>query len=103
MERKVMKTNQEIISETLLKIRFYKNQKDYYNRQIEKYRSLRHLNNKNTKIMEKQLEKYVEKGVLMGDIPVVDCEQCLQPVWENDLYDGLCSTCSQNDLSGFFE
>jgi len=53
--------------------------------------------------MEKQLEKYVEKGVLMGDIPVVDCEQCLQPVWENDIYDGLCSTCSQNDLSGFFE
>lgn len=98
-----MKTNQEIITETLLKIRYFKQRKDYYNRQIEKYRSLRYINDKNTKIMERQLEKYVEKGVLMGDIPVVDCDQCLQPVWEDELYDGLCKNCNQNDLSGFFE
>ena len=98
-----MKTNQEVISETLLKIKFYKQQKDYYNRQIEKYKSLRHLNNKNIKIMKKELEKYVEKGVRMADIEAVDCDQCLQPTWADDLYDGLCSTCSQNDLSGFFE
>ena len=39
----------------------------------------------------------------MADIPVVDCDQCLQPVWENELYDGLCKNCNQNDLSGFFE
>ena len=40
---------------------------------------------------------------MMGDIPVVDCDQCLQPVWEDETYDGLCKNCSQNDLSGFFE
>jgi len=39
----------------------------------------------------------------MKDIEAVDCDQCLQPTWADDLYDGLCSTCSQNDLSGFFE
>jgi len=39
----------------------------------------------------------------MTDIPAVDCDQCLQPTWADDLYDGLCSICSQNDLSGFFE
>ena len=39
----------------------------------------------------------------MGDIPVVDCDQCLQPVWEDETYDGLCKNCSQNDLSGLFE
>ena len=98
-----MKTNQEIISETLLKIRFYKNQKDYYNRQIEKYRSLRHLNNKNTKIMEKQLEEYIHKGVIMADINVQDCDQCLNPYWEDQLENGLCPTCGENDLASFFE
>jgi len=40
---------------------------------------------------------------MMADIPVVDCDQCLQPVWEDELYDGLCKNCNQNDLSGFFE
>jgi len=39
----------------------------------------------------------------MADIEAVDCDQCLQPTWADMLYDGLCSTCSQNDLSGFFE
>jgi len=40
---------------------------------------------------------------VMADIPVVDCDQCLQPVWEDELYDGLCKNCNQNDLSEFFE
>jgi len=98
-----MKTNQEILTETLLKLNYSKKQQDYYNRQIEKYRSLRHIVNKNIKMFEKELEKNIERGIIMGDIPVVDCDQCLQPVWENEIYDGLCKNCSQNDLSGFFE
>jgi hypothetical protein len=42
-------------------------------------------------------------SLYMADIEAVDCDQCLQPTWADALYDGLCSTCSQNDLSGFFE
>jgi len=39
----------------------------------------------------------------MKDIPVVDCDQCLNPYWEDELTLGLCPTCNTNDLSGFFE
>ena len=39
----------------------------------------------------------------MTDIPAIECLQCLRPIWEDEAYDGLCQTCSQNDLSGFFE
>ena len=40
----------------------------------------------------------------MKDIPVVDCEQCWNPHWEDQLdSNGLCPTCNTNDLSGFFE
>jgi len=28
------------------------------------------------------------------DIPVVDCDQCWNPYWEDQLIDGLCPTCS---------
>jgi hypothetical protein len=39
----------------------------------------------------------------MPDIPVQDCDQCLNPFWEDQLEAGLCLTCGENDLSSFFE
>ena len=37
------------------------------------------------------------------DIPVVDCDLCWNPYWEDQLTDGLCPTCGENDLESFFE
>ena len=98
-----MKTNQEIVAENLLKLNYCKKQKDYYNREVEKYRSLRNIANKNIKIFERELEKNIEKGIIMGDILVKDCDQCLNPFYEDQLTEGLCPNCSENDLSSFFE
>ena len=39
----------------------------------------------------------------MADINVQDCDQCLNPYWEDQLENGLCPTCGQNDLASFFE
>jgi hypothetical protein len=39
----------------------------------------------------------------MVDIPVQDCDQCLNPFWEDQLEAGLCPTCGENNLSSFFE
>jgi len=34
----------------------------------------------------------------MSDIFVQDCEQCLQPFYEDSLINGLCHTCNENGL-----
>jgi len=39
----------------------------------------------------------------MTDINVQDCDQCLNPFWEDQLKSGLCPTCGENDLASFFE
>jgi len=39
----------------------------------------------------------------MADINVQDCDQCLNPYWEDQLENGLCPTCGENDLASFFE
>ena len=39
----------------------------------------------------------------MPYIPVEDCDQCLNPYWQDQLTDGLCSSCSVDDVAGFFE
>lgn len=40
---------------------------------------------------------------MSDDIPVEDCDQCLNPFWADQLTDGLCPTCGVNDLESFFE
>jgi len=37
------------------------------------------------------------------EIPVQDCDQCLNPFWADKLQNGLCPNCSENDLESFFE
>ena len=49
------------------------------------------------------IEYVAEEEQKMTDIPAVDCDQCLQPTWADDLYDGLCPTCGVNDLESFFK
>ena len=40
---------------------------------------------------------------MSDDIPVEDCDLCLNPFWADQLTDGLCPTCGVNDLESFFE
>ena len=37
------------------------------------------------------------------DIFVQDCDQCLNPFYEDQLSEGLCPNCGENDLASFFE
>ena len=70
------------------------------------------LYNESTLFLEYQLPCLINQYALarlgygeesMADINVQDCDQCLNPYWEDQLKNGLCPTCGENDLASFFE
>ena len=32
----------------------------------------------------------------MSDVPVADCDECLNPYWEDELINGVCERCTES-------